>query len=653
VSDLPSQANAAATLQPIAVPAFLAILTAALAAPYVRRLVGATWQPFKNPIEVFPLLLFTGAIVLSLFRLGGFLPWSLIMLVPLVTVGIYRVAGGASALFLFAPVIWWWFDNSLWRVSIFAALSVSAVTLPRILKAPARPISAVRLCAGLAFAAALAVAMGLLTGPLNSWNGGHTAWHHWGAYIAPVEALLSGGVPYRDFPVQYGIGPTLFLASVCGTNCWNGIYWTTVFANALQFVALCWCAVLLTEGQARGMRLLALAAMFFAAFFWTAFPALLANAVMTPSVSGMRFLPVTALLLHILLSERSEQPGDWRGHAIWLINMGWCMETAVYASLIWWPYLALRKSQSVTGPKQLIIRVTQTGAAGLAVAGAVIIAMLFAYRILYGGWLNAESFFAYLTHLPTELPINPVGTVWLALASIATAITLLIRFPPSRDSRQIYVCLIAYTVAGSYFLSRSHDNNVLNLFPLLILLLLAVTGTLKTVEGEKTTQFINGFAQTIFASMIAFVTVAQFDSWKAAIDSGTIFETGNRNLLDRFAARPGAPVQVVPPDAVMAINDLRRHTNEGFLLFDEWKLLVLQEPHKAWTGANNLANTLPLPPAMIEHYIRQGAKSYRRPGWIIFDTNVNQVNADLYRTAYDVVEIRDYGRYRAYRMVPR
>jgi hypothetical protein len=653
VSDLASQANAVPTLQSFAVPAFAVILLVALIAPYFRRIAGPALadRPFK--IELYPLLLVAGAVILTMFRPGGFLPWSVIILVPLVSYGVYRTIGGASALLLFAPVIWWWFDSAVWRVGVFSVLALVAMALPRRFTKNAEPVSGRWLYASLAGAAAIAVTMGLLTGPLHSIGGGQTAWHHWGAYLSPVEALLSGGVPYRDFPVQYGIGPTFLLASVCGNNCWNAVYWTTVVANTMQFVTLCWCVLLLTERQSRGVRRLALAAMFCAVFLWTAFPALLANAVMTPSVSGIRFLPMCALVLHVLLAERATKPSDWRGHLIWLLSMGWSMETAAYASLIWWPYLALRSSRTIADRKALIVRIVQIAAVGIGATGAVITAMLLTYRGFYGTWLEAISFFAYLNHLPTALPINLIGPVWLALAGIATAIMLLFTLPPSRESRQLYVCLIAYTASGSYFLSRSHDNNILNLFPLLVLVLLTVLASLSKIEGDKTKASITGFAHVVFASMIAFLPVSQFDSWKAAFNSGSALRIGNQGLLDRMAMKPGAPVQTLPADAVAAINDVRNHSDEGFVLLNDWKVMVVQDPHKAWTGANNLANTAPLPREMVEHYIRRGAKAYHRPGWIIFDWIENETDADIYRVAYDVAETRTYGRYRAYRLVPR
>lgn len=47
----------------------------------------------------------------------------------------------------------------------------------------------------------------------------------------PGEAWRGGGVPYRDFPIQYGLGSTVVLAASCGQDCWRGMYETTVAAK--------------------------------------------------------------------------------------------------------------------------------------------------------------------------------------------------------------------------------------------------------------------------------------------------------------------------------------------------------------------------------------------------------------------------------------
>lgn len=656
VSTLSSYADAAPVLQPIAVPAFLSLIGLALVAPYISRLTRKPDAEWAGNATM--LLLLFGAVILTVLRPGGFLPWSLLLLVPLIGSGTYLVAGGAVALMLFAPVIWWWFEPGWQRVAIFAVLAIGFAGLPRwaTTEYPLQdhgPPLRNRLALVMACGAVAAFTAGLLTGPMNSWTSGQLAWHHWGAYLSPVQGLLSGGIPYRDYPVQYGMGPTLLLAGVCGNNCWNGIYWSTVIANSLQVALLCMSVALLTGAMNRGMQILALAAMLFASILWTAYPAVFANGVMTPSVSGMRFLPVTALVFHILYCEHRARPVDWRGHLVWLACMLWCTETAAYGSIIWWPYLAMRAVEDITDRKTLILSVARQAVIGIIAAVVVVTAMLLAYRAAFGLWLDPVSFFAYMNNLPTALPINPIGPVWLALASIAIAVLLLLTSPPAREGRQIYVSLLAYVAAGSYFISRSHDNNILNLLPYLVLLLCAIAATLQSKTPGKVQQFIAGFARVTLAAMLAFVCTFDTAAWQKAVADGKLLQVGDTSLVDRMAGHDGTTDPILSKEAVFALDQVRRETPYDIVLLDELKVMVFQAPGMGWTGANNLANTIPLPDALVKQYIHNGARQYRRSGWAVFHTEQARGRADLFRAGYNVAEERVYGPYSAYRLVPR
>jgi hypothetical protein len=50
--------------------------------------------------------------------------------------------------------------------------------------------------------------------------------------------MIAGGVPFRDFPVQYGIGPTLLISAMSNGDLWFGTYLGTVLANALYLLAM-------------------------------------------------------------------------------------------------------------------------------------------------------------------------------------------------------------------------------------------------------------------------------------------------------------------------------------------------------------------------------------------------------------------------------
>ena len=68
-------------------------------------------------------------------------------------------------------------------------------------------------------------------------------WHHWGAYVGPAEIMLSGGHIFRDFPVQYGLGPTVAIAATCGSNCWVAMYYI-VGATTFLLSVLVLCTAL-------------------------------------------------------------------------------------------------------------------------------------------------------------------------------------------------------------------------------------------------------------------------------------------------------------------------------------------------------------------------------------------------------------------------
>lgn len=74
---------------------------------------------------------------------------------------------------------------------------------------------------------------------------------------------------------------------------------------------------------------------------------------------------------------------------------------------------------------------------------------------------------------------------------------------------------------------------------------------------------------------------------------------------------------------------------------------------REWTGVNNLANFNWLPREVIARFIRNGAASFHRDGWILVDRQQPGDWAKLFGTAYRVAEGRTFGGYDAYRLAPK
>ena len=635
------------TAQLLPTLAYAAILLVALLLPYL------TWQKQRAASDRWMMGAIVGcAIVLTAARHGAFTLLSLVLLLPLLNLGLRALLGGIAAVLLFAPATWWRPDPQLgWAAAIlFVLFGAGAGYLPR-LGAPAAAKNPASILPTMILASLIGLAIGLMTAPFGSREPIYFAWHHWGAYLAPVDAWLAGGLPYRDFPIQYGLGPTTLLATVCGSNCWRAIYGAAITADAFYFAVLAGCAAILTQGRSNGFRWLALGALLCASFVWTAFPADLGSTAMTPSVAGLRFLPIALLLLHILAAERDGKRRDWIGHAIWLFDLFWSPEGAFFGTLMWWPYLAVRDAAIASTERERWVLLLRGALRGLIAFASGLILLSLVLWLLSRGAARPSDYLAYILYPPGPLPINPLGTVWLALAAIFLALHALAGNGGSTAGRSLYGCLLGFLVAGTYYLSRSHDNNILNLFPLLVVLLLA---TLKT-DGAVDTflVFEEGFARTVLSAMIAFIATAGWMSWAEGARTEGILNVGPSRLIGHFTPQPETQPQMLPADALKGLAFLRSRNAGAVVLLDENRLIVPHPVGEGWTGVNNAANFEPLPRALVERFICRGAEAYRRPGWILLDERKYSAWVAMFEAGYEISEQAGFGVYQAYHLTPR
>jgi hypothetical protein len=275
-----------------------------------------------------------------------------------------------------------------------------------------------------------------------------------------------------------------------------------------------------------------------------------------------------------------------------------------------------------------------------------VLALLF--RAMFGGWVPLQGFLLYFSYPPGRMPIFVLGAIWFALAVLLLAYVALARTGAGSARRSLYACLLASLAVGTYYLSRSHDNNVLNLLPFLILLMLASHAALPG-------RFSAGFVRAGLAAIVALTSAIAFHPWGVLPGSPSLFglQLGPGALTSRFAPVPGQKVQLVTDDTVRALADLRQHSSEAVLLFDAQKVMLTADPAHSWTAVNNAANFAPLPDEIVREYIRRGALLYHRPGWIVADDSEAAHWLGLFAKAYDVTETKDYGTSSAWHLVPR
>lgn len=653
----------AASSLPVILYALL-LVTAALL-PFARRgsdklgMLGADNRRFA-------IMLAGASIILTIIRHGLMVEGAILLVASALGYGLRGLAGATAATLLFATSTWWLAELNIqtWQYPLTAVTCLLAALWARKCRfephhnAVARPF-AMREAATVAVLAIVGLTGGLLTGATNSAKAGLMAWHHWGAYVSPVYPLLAGGVPFRDFPVQYGMGPTLLVSAACGDNCWTGLYWVTVIANSLYLAVCGWCALLLARNMGQGARLLSFTALTFAILLWGGYPCDWGSAFMTPSVGGLRFLPLALLTALILTAEQGEcaphaKPGALplafalAGHSLWLLGLIWSPEAGFFATLIWWPWLALRRADAAAASAGAWMALLRGGALGFGavVAGYAALALLF--RAVWGDWVSLEDFLLYLRFPPGRLPLNFYGPVWFILTAWLLAGLAIWQTSAGPARRSLYVCLLGAVATGSYFVSRSFDNNVFNLLPALILLVLATQAARPTALGA-------GFLRAFLAAIIGLTAAMHFLPWSAApgVPSVAGLQIGPRSLAARFAPSPADSAPMLPHEAVALYAQLSRESHEAVLLFDTKMIMPSADKALGWTVVNNAANFAPLPPEVIRHYVQQGARQYQRPGWLILATADAAHWLSLFAAAYDVREQRSAGNYTAYHLEPR
>ena len=177
----------------------------------------------------------------------------------------------------------------------------------------------------------------------------------------------------------------------------------------------------------------------------------------------------------------------------------------------------------------------------------------------------------------------------------------------------------------------------------------------------------------VLVGIVAWPATFGLQSWTDAIRSGEAGVIGPARVLDRLRlatpdawALADASLASVPgphapySDAGAALAWLAEQKAGQPLIVNQAFILPRELPTPAWTGVNNLANVGLLPREVIIKFIRNGATTFHRPGWLLVDRAQSGAWMkppgdwlDLFRPAYAVTEQRDFGGYTAYRLVPK
>jgi len=501
------------------------------------------------------------------------------------------------------------------------------------------------------------------TGMTNDDGALLTLWHHWGAYIGPAEALLSGVTVLRDIPLQYGLGPTLLIAGACGADCWPGMYFitgTTIFFFGLGIGAMA-LALCRADG---GQRVLALCCCFAAGFLWTSYPPEVSTPLITPSTTGLRYLPAVALACYLFFQRDIEKHKSRTGiaHLLWAVGALWSPESAFYVTFVWWPYYLW--TEVVASRETLILASARALGKLVAVAAIVVILFLLAFYLVWGTTPTLYGYLAYAINPPGPLPINPHGTVlFFVMATLLAALTTFCQLRTGADPlllrRGFVVQLLSYATA-SYFLGRSHDNNVLNVLPFIVLVLLYA------LRSPHAT-WLRLATVGLIAAVIGWLPSFGWGAWSLALEGQGLLSFQGASLGKKLTwADPDTAARVerrftkyglaagAPSDAGAALLQIQREYREPVTVLDYSVALPHGAANGAWSAIHGPANFPYIPSERRREFLARTAETLKRPGWLVVDRKfpADEWLAD-FATAYKTTDRLDFGSYYALRMVPK
>ncbi|MFM2322415.1 MAG: hypothetical protein RLZZ225_568 [Pseudomonadota bacterium] len=457
-------------------------------------------------------------------------------------------------------------------------------------------------------------------------------WHHWSAYIGPAELLLSGATILHDFPAQYGLGPTALIASVCGRDCWQGMYFIAGSSTLIISVLIAALALSLTR-KYWSERLIALALSLATCFFWTSYPPLSGSPIETPSVTGLRFLPAILIVTYLFFIKQIERSKlkIRIAHCFWAFGALWSPESAFYVTCIWWPYYIF--IQRISGTFLLRCKNFINSLATLfliSISFTIIFSLIF--RLIYHKIPSIYAFLIYAFHPPGAMPINPQGGVWYFIVTVVIGVsTLIYLWGKSGDSRLfrsgLLLTLLNYSVF-SYFLGRSHENNLLNITPFLLLVLLHA---ISSIDSKIRLGYIlNRTSVVCTVAMLSWLPNFGWDAWRENIEKYRLFYFEPKlvsHSLRIFNAstsfRNGA---IFPMDALRAIDFIQKNYNEPFIVFnDRMGLINNFSRTSVWSAINGAANYAYIPAQDRREFMQLTADSLHRSGWLIIDKNFSSM----------------------------
>ena len=468
--------------------------------------------------------------------------------------------------------------------------------------------------------------------------------HHWSVYTAPADMVREGGWLLANVPSQYGFLTTLLLAVLPTDDRFTALYLVSTVVSWISGVIVYFA---LKTWLARWWwQLLAGLVTICCVAFLSGEASVLSGPLPYPSAGAMRFIWVFALLAFLLWLHGRAGPADfsrrhapWIGGGLWLLGVLWSMESAAYVTAAWLPAATLLAlPPAVTGlSRRARLRAFGAASARALVIPGVLLGLTLAgltlcYRVGLGRSPDFSAYWEYATAFSAgfgALPIDPQGAVWVLLlvhtALLATLLDL------ETDAQRPSLVLIwaawgAFWPITTYFVARSHSNNVVNLTPVM-LLVVALLGHV-WLRGDR-----RGLAAPWLWWVVSSLVGGML--WLVLANG-----PGLQHQLAEYGVEPRVARLLMPPrlsqvELLRACQELRPGSysiiGENADAVDK---IEMAWPHVDWLPLHSMPLFNPLPPARREFYLDAYPRGHG-PGWLLFPDAAGTPTVDWLFTYID------------------
>lgn len=498
-----------------------------------------------------------------------------------------------------------------------------------------------------------------------------TTWHHWSAYIGPGASTNAGAIPIHDFPAQYGFGPTILIATSCAlTDCWTGFYWLNVVITTLFFAALAYTTMILSRRASLPTQAVLLLGVVICTLGWTMYPPNLISPLSTPSTSGMRFLPsalMVCFLVHTAILRLKKQLTNrsiLQGHMLWAFGLYWSPEAGLHTTFLWAPFYVWVGVYFSVQPPSIKIFLRKTLDMTLVflfllVAFTVIFSLIFGERPLFSVYI------ASLRNPPGAMPVDYFASIWFAVGCFVLWIVAQRGASNTSmdDNIQIasWVVMLCAVVNFTYFLGRSHSNNILNLLPYFSILLISI-------RAAPNRWLFRQAASILLATLIGWSAIFGWENYSRAFTSGdywdhartdlkSVMGYGNGNNIGQFSN-----ANVENEDASLkrqrelrdALEYILYDRGEAAEVFDLNMLLDATSPFGPWSGVHPISTVYFMSSQDRKTYLRNVMHRLGMPGWIVIHDQFSLSSiVDEYSAVYEQTELLEFGDYNAIRYAPK